>query len=370
MTDAWKTITKTLSVRVKDRHAKVLDCMAFEVNQVWNLANEIAYEAWHVPVPEVGWVQGAWRSAFDIQEELAGINKQRGWLIGSATIQEVIAVHGKSRKQFKKSKLRWRVSRGSRRNLGWVPFKSRAARFEGSKVRFAGQSFAVWDSYGLDAYKFRSGSFAQDARGRWYFNVQVEVPTQTTTPKGTSAIGIDLGLKDVAVSSDGDRLEAIRAYRDLEHKLGIAQRARKKKRVRAIHAKIRNRRKDALHKFSRKLVDRNAAIFVGNVSSAQLAKTRMAKSVLDAGWSTLRTQLQYKAMAQGVWFEEVDEAYTTQACSCCGHIGDGSPKGRAGLGIREWTCHACGIAHDRDINAARNILALGHQRLEGGIPRL
>ena len=370
MTDAAKTMIKTLSVRVKDRHAKVLDRMAFEVNQVWNLANEMSYEAWHVPVPGAGWIQGVWRSAFDIQKELAGINKALGWLIGSATIQEVIAVHGKTRNQFKKSKLRWRVSRGSRRNLGWVPFKSRAARFEGGKVRFAGHSFSVWDSYGLDAYKFRTGSFAQDARGRWYFNVQVEMPIQNTAPKGTSAVGIDLGLKDTAICSDGDRLEAVHAYRDLEQKLGIAQRAGKKKRVRAIHAKIKNRRKDAIHKFSSKLVNQHAAIFVGNVSSRRLAKTRMAKSVMDAGWGMLKTQLQYKAIAHGVWFDEVDEAYTTQACSCCGSLSPSSPKGRSGLGIREWTCQACGTRHDRDINAARNILALGHERLAGGIPRL
>ena len=368
LTDAGKAI-KTLSVRVKDRHVKVLDRMAVEVNQVWNLANEMAYEAWHIPVPEVGWMQGVWRSAFDIQKAMAGINKQRDWMIGSATIQEVIAVHAKTRSQFKRSKLRWRVSRGAKRSLGWIPFKSRAARFEGGKVRFAGQSFSVWDSYGLDDFKFRAGSFAQDGRGRWYLNVQVEAPVQPRS-EGTGAIGIDLGLKDVAVCSDGNRLEAIRAYRDFEQALGIAQRARKTNRVRAIHAKIKHRRKDALHKFSRKLVEQNAAIIVGNVSSSGLAKTRMAKSVLDSGWSMLRTQLQYKAMARGVWFEEVDETYTTQACSCCGHIGDSSPKGRAGLGIREWTCQACGTRHDRDINAARNILALGHERLAGGIPRL
>ena len=369
LTQAAKTIIKTLSVRVKDRHAKVLDRMAVEVNQVWNLANEMAYEAWHVPVPGVGWIQGAWCSAFDIQKALAGINKQRGWMIGSATIQEVIAVHAKTRNQFKKSKLRWRVSRGHKRSLGWVPFKSRAARFAGGKVRFAGQSFCVWDSYGLDGYRFRSGNFAQDARGRWYFNVQIEAPVPATT-QGASAIGIDLGLKDLAVCSDGTRLEGRKPYRTLEQKLGIAQRARQKQRVKAIHAKIKNQRKDALHQFSSELVKKNAAIFVGNVSSSHLAKTRMAKSVLDAGWSMLRTQLQYKAIAHGVWFEEVNEAYTTQACSCCGSIGPNSPKGRAGLGIREWTCYACGTTHDRDLNAARNILALGHERLAGGIPRL
>ncbi|EHQ53385.1 transposase, partial [Ectothiorhodospira sp. PHS-1] len=283
MTDAAKTVIKSLSVRVKDRHAKVLDRMAFEVNQVWNLANEMAYEAWHVPVPEVGWIQGVWLHPFDIQKALAGINKARGWLIGSATIQEVIAVHGKSRKQFKKSKLRWRVSGGPRRSLGWIPFKSRAARFEGGKVRFAGESFGVWDSYGLENFKFRAGSFSQDARGRWYFNVQVEVAAQERS-EGRSAVGIDLGLKDVATCSDGGRLSATQPYRTLERELGIAQRAGKKKRIKAIHAKIKHRRKDAIHKFSSMLVERHGAIFVGNVSSVSLAKTRMAKSVLDAGW--------------------------------------------------------------------------------------
>ncbi|WP_455380012.1 RNA-guided endonuclease InsQ/TnpB family protein [Acidihalobacter prosperus] len=362
-----KTTLKTLSLRVKDKHAKVLSSMAFEVNQVWNLANELSYEAWYIPVPFEGWIQGVWLRAFDIQKALSGINKARDWLIGSATIQEVIAVHGKSRRQFKTSKLRWRVSNGPKRNLGWIPFKARAARFEGGKVRFAGHSFGVWDSYGLDDYKFRAGSFAQDARGRWYFNICVEVSVEHRLPSGTSAIGIDLGLKDVATCSDGKRLEAHRSYRTLEASLGIAQRARKKNRVRAIHARVRNRRKDALHQFSSKLVKANAAIFVGNVSSAKMAKTRMAKSVLDAGWSMLRTQLQYKAIAQGVVFEEVDEAYTTQTCSCCGVISASSPKGRAGLGIREWTCVDCGAVQDRDINAARNILALGHQRLAGGI---
>lgn len=369
MTDTVKTMIKTLSVRVKDQHTAVLDRMAVEVNQVWNLANEMSCEAWRVPVPGFGWIQGEWLSAFAIQKATAGINKERGWIIGSATIQEVIAVHAKTRSQFKTSKLRWRVSSGARRSLGWIPFKSRAARFDGGKVRFAGHSFSVWDSYGLDKHAFRAGSFAQDARGRWYLNIQVEVPVQSL-PTGHKSISIDLGLKDLVVCSDGTRLEAVQPYRALEQKLGTAQRAGKKSRVRAIHAKIKNQRKNALHQFSSKIVKENAAVFVGNVSSAKLAKTRMAKSVLDAGWSMLRTQLRYKAIAHGVWFDEVDEAYTTQSCSCCGSISDNSPKGRSGLGIREWTCPACGTTHDRDINAAKNILALGHERLAGGIPRI
>jgi IS605 OrfB family transposase len=137
-----------------------------------------------------------------------------------------------------------------------------------------------------------------------------------------------------------------------------------------MHTRIKNRRADAIHKFSKKLVEENSFIVVGNVSSTGLAKTKMAKSVLDAGWSMLKTQLDYKSKAMQGEFLEVNEKYTTQPCSFCGVISDSSPRGRAGLGIREWTCAECGTEHDRDINAAKNILRLGHQTLAVGIPRL
>lgn len=359
--------TKTLSVRVKDRHANVLRQMAFEANQVFNLANELTSKAYSNAC-EAGPQKPVWLSAFDVQKMTAGIQKERNWTIGSATVQEVIAGHGKARQQFKRAKLRWRASSGVKRALGWIPFKSRAASWKNGQVKFAGHFFKVWDSYGLSQFEFRAGSFSQDSRGRWYFNVCVQVECATTT--ATGAVGIDLGLKDTAMPSTGEPLAAGRFYRDLESKLGKAQRARKKRRVKAIHAKIKNRRKDALHQFSSALVNAYAAIFVGNVSPSQLAKTKMAKSVLDAGWAMLKTQLEYKAIARSVVFEVVNESYSTQTCSCCGVIPASSPKGRAGLGIREWTCTECGVVHDRDRNAAMNILAAGHRRLAVGIPVL
>ena len=148
---------------------------------------------------------------------------------------------------------------------------------------------------------------------------------------------------------------------------GIAQRANKKRRVKAIHAKIANQRKDAIHKKTSSLVQEHAVIFVGNVNAKAMAKTRMAKSVHDAAWTTFRTQLKYKAIGRCVVFEEVDERFTTQTCSCCGLISASSPKGRAGLRIREWACGSCGAVHDRDTNAPRNILAAGLRRLAVGI---
>ena len=265
--------------------------------------------------------------------------------------------------------MNWRCSGGAKKALGWIPFKSGAAKWINGQVRYAGLFFKVWDSYGLSKFDFRSGCFSQDSRGRWYFNIAVQVEVVTRQAAG-GQVGIDLGLKTTATCSNGDSLARQDCYRNLELKLGKAQRAKNKKRVKAIRAKIKNTRKDAIHKFTSKIVKENSLIIVGNVSSQKLAKTKMAKSVLDAGWFMLKTQLEYKSITtQGV-FLEVNECYTTQTCSCCGLISQSSPKGRAGLRIREWTCAECGTTHDRYINAAKNILALGHKRLAVGIPVL
>ena len=176
------------------------------------------------------------------------------------------------------------------------------------------------------------------------------------------------GLEDLVATSDAEKVIAPQFYRGLEPKLAVAQRAGKKDRARAIHAKIANRRKDSLHQFSARLVRAYDTIFVGNVNASALAKTPRAKSVLDAGWSAFRTMLRYKCDFAGATFAEVNEAFSTQTCSVCDSR-SGS-KGIAGLGIRVWTCSECGTFHDRNVNAAKNILAAGRRRLAEGIPAL
>ena len=166
------TILKTLKVRIRDKHAPVLKQWAFECNQVWNEANAITAEYSYVPVPGVGWIRNNF-TAFDLAKSQAAFKKSCGFTIHSQTVQEVTEFHAKARKQFKKNKLRWRVSGGSRRSLGWIPFKSGAAVWKDGQVRYNKHYFKVWDSYGLSQYTFRSGSFTEDSRGRWYFNVVV-----------------------------------------------------------------------------------------------------------------------------------------------------------------------------------------------------
>jgi len=355
-----KLATKTLKVRVKDKHAKRLSAMSRSVNFVWNYINELSERS----IRE----RGKFLSGYDLQGYTKGAGKELN--LNSATLQMIGHEYVTRRKQFKKRKLNWRSSNGARRSLGWIPVRSDCVSYKSGQIFHNGQYYKIWDSYGLSGYKFKSGSFNEDARGRWYFNVVVEVEAERS--KGTASVGVDLGCKETATDSNGDGVKG-REYRKLEKQLGIAQRARNKRQVKTLHAKIKNRRADALHKYSRKLVNENAAIFVGNVSSKKLVKTKMAKSVLDAGWSELKRMLEYKCDHAGIHFEEVNESYTSVTCSCCNKRT--GPSGLEGLRIREWTCAQCGTMHNRDVNAAvniknigLNILALGHERLAAGIP--
>jgi len=121
-----------------------------------------------------------------------------------------------------------------------------------------------------------------------------------------------------------------------------------------IHRKTANQRKDALHKFSRKMVDQYQEIVVGDVSSTNLVKTKMAKSVLDSGWGMLKNFLDYKSQSAARNFSVVSERNTSRVCSSCGSAS--GPSGLRQLVVRSWICSECGDTHDRDVNAAKNIL--------------
>jgi IS605 OrfB family transposase len=213
--------------------------------------------------------------------------------------------------------------------------------------------------------KIGCGSFCEDSRGRWYINVPVEMAEAAQA--ANTRIGIDLGTKTLARLSSGGQIAMPGFHRAGEAKLATSQRARKSKRVKAIHAKIRNRRKDFLHKATTNLVRQYGFIAVGNVRPSKLAQTNMAKSVRDAGWSDLRTMLSWKSRLRGGGMcLEVSEHLTTQTCSECGCLPPSRPRGIAGLRIRDWICDDCGAVHDRDVNAARNILRIGLDALAEG----
>ena len=166
-------------------------------------------------------------------------------------------------------------------------------------------------------------------------------------------VGLDLGLKHTVATSDGEKLEAGHFYRKIEQKIAQAQRRGHKRQAKRLHRRAARRRKDALHKFSTRIVSQYQTVIVGDISSRKLVKTRMAKSVLDAGWGLLKAQLSYKGHAAGRSVIIVNERYTTQACSNCWALT--GPKGLGMLDVRTWVCAKCSVTHDRDVNGAKNI---------------
>lgn len=348
--------------RVKSNE-RTLNRWARACNYVWNFANDRQKDAIRFG--------RRWLTGFDLNKLTSGASKELG--VHSGTINAICEQYAKSRHQHKKPYLRYR----GKKSLGWVPMKGRDLRvIEGGKFKFAGVDFRVAYSRPIpEGAVIKDGTcFAQDALGHWYLSVVLDVSVGALPATGKS-VGIDLGLKDFATMSNGDAVEAPKIYRQLEERLAVAQRAGHTKQAKRIHKKIANQRNDFLHKLSRKVVNENDVIAVGNVNASGLAKTKLSKSVLDAGWSSFRSMLRYKSEHAGRTYAEVNEAYTSRVCSSCGCIPETSPKGAKDLGVRQWVCCECGAVHDRDVNAARNILSklvvgLGHETPEGGIPAL
>jgi IS605 OrfB family transposase len=341
---------RTLRLKVKAESYRWLEAAAVEVNQVWNWANATSMDA----ADRCRRAQPRYLSAFDLNNLSAGACKYFEH-IGADTIQRVNGEYVAKRRAAKRVRLRWRVSGGAQRSLGWVPFKAASLKRRGRYLRFCGKTFRVFESDRLEQAKWRDGCFARDAVGEWWLSVPVFV-ARKEVPPACQGVGVDLGCKEAAVSSDNDRLES-RCYRRLEGKIAQAQRRGHRRQAKLLHRRAANQRRDALHKFSTLLVRTYAQIFIGNVSAPQLTRTRMAKSVLDAAWGMLRTQLEYKCQQAAREFQVIDERYTTQVCGNCG--ARTGPAGVGQLALRHWECVDCGVVHDRDVNAARNILTAG-----------
>lgn len=343
----------TYKYRIKDNSArKTLRRHAYAVNQVWNYCNAVQRDV--ESRYRAGGPKRKWPTHFDLQKLTKGTSKLLA--IHAQTVGSVCEQFAKSRDKAKHS-LRFRASGGARRALGWIPFQKQSRQVENNTITYLGKQFRWFgDKRRPLPETAKGGAFVEDALGRWHVCFHVEVAEDR--PTGNAKIGIDLGLKSMAACSDGATIEAPRIYRRHEQRLAVAQRAGNKRRAKAIHAKIKECRKDFIHKATAKIARENALIAVGNVNSSTLAKTRMAKSVLDAGWSMFRAQLRYKASRHGAVYLDINEKFTTQTCSQCGALPPERPKGIAGLGIRAWDCSSCGASHDRDVNAARNILAL------------
>ena len=202
----------------------------------------------------------------------------------------------------------------------------------------------------------------RDSAGRYFASFVIET-RPAILPRAESVIGIDLGLKHFAVLSDGRKITAPRFLRRAEKHLNRAQRnlSRKQKgsmnrdkarvKVARVHARVADARRDFHHQLSTALIRENQAVAVEDLAVNGLGRTRLAKSIHDAGWSGFAGMLEYKARLYGREFHRIGRfTPTSQTCSVCG-VKDG-PKP---LHVREWQCRSCGAHLDRDINAAVNV---------------
>lgn len=302
---------------------------------------------------------------------------ERAWLgeVSAAVLQQALADASTAYRNF------FATLSGKRkgRKLGAPRFRSR--RDSRQSIRFtANTRFRVLNNERLRLPKIgdvpvrwsrelpsapSSVTVTLDATGRYHASFVVEVPDQPLSLVGRE-VGIDLGLAHFAVLSDGRKVDSPRFARKAAVKLRRAQKelarrqkgsANRRKSVRKVarcHARVGDTRRDWLHKLSTTLIRENQAVYVEDLCVVGLVRTRLARSVHDAGWSAFVGMLGYKARRHGRTFGKVDRWFpSTRTCSTCGAIGDKKP-----LHVREWSC-PCGVVHDRDINAAINILAAG-----------
>jgi putative transposase len=261
----------------------------------------------------------------------------------------------------------------SRRSRQSASYTRSAFSMRGGGLRLAktGASLRyIWSWPDVDVTKLNPTmvTIAREPDGCWYVTFTVDAATPEPLAKTGHAAGVDLGVKDFAVTSDGERIanprhlerkarNLARYQRRLAHcQRGSANRAKAAAKAARAHRKVRDARQDFLHRASTRLARENDVIVIEDLNvSGMVRNRRLARAISDCGWGEFRRQLGYKCERYGRELVVIDRWYpSSRTCSACGHL-----LAELSLSTRHWTCPSCGSRHDRDVNAAKNILAAG-----------
>ncbi|MFJ4633535.1 RNA-guided endonuclease InsQ/TnpB family protein [Streptomyces sp. NPDC088847] len=336
------------------------------VRKVYNLALAARSEAWtrqqRVNYDQTSAMLTAWKRT----EELAYLNE-----VSSVPLQQALRHLQKAFANFFGKRAKYPRFKSRKKSRKAAEYTTSAFRFRDGRLTLAKMAEPlgiVWSRPLPEGASPSIVTVSQDAAGRWYVSLVCEDPSLQPLPPTHAAVGVDVGLDHLLILSTGEKVSNPRHERRERARLAKAQRkfarkakgdganrAKARRKVARVYARITDRRRDHLHKLTTRLVRENQTIVIEDLAVQNMVKNgSLARAISDAAWSDFRSMLEYKAQWYGRAVIAIDRWFpSSKLCSVCGALQDTMP-----LHVREWACD-CGTTHDRDVNAAKNILAVG-----------
>ncbi|WP_330186176.1 RNA-guided endonuclease TnpB family protein [Dactylosporangium sp. AC04546] len=334
------------------------------VRLVYNMALQARTEAWTLRRERVGYnATSAMLTGWKKTGELAFLNE-----VSCVPLQQALRHLQVAFTNFFAKRARYPTFKSKKRSRRSAEYTTSGFRWRDGRLILAKMTEPldiVWSRPLPDGASPSMVTVSQDAAGRWFVSLLCEDVIEQTP--ATGAVGVDAGLDSLLALSTGekivnpkherrDRAALARAQRSLARKVqGSANRVKARLKVARVHARVTDRRRDYLHQLSTRLVRENQTIVIEDLTTRNMVKNhRLARAISDAAWRQFRTMLEYKTEWHGRNLVVVDRWFpSSKLCSACGALAERMP-----LHVRSWTCR-CGRIHDRDVNAARNILAEG-----------
>jgi putative transposase len=335
------------------------------VRKVYNLALEARTVAWYQRQERVNYnATSAMLTAWKKTEELAYLTE-----VSSVPLQQCLRHLQGAFTGFFEGRAKYPRFKSRKKSRRSAEYTSSAFRYGDGRLTLAKMRDPldiVWCRPLPEGAQPSTVTVSQDAAGRWFVSLLC-ADAIAPAPATTAAVGIDAGITSLVTLSTGekvtnprherhDRSRLAKAQGELSRKAkGSANRDKARRKVAKVHARIADRRRDFLHKLTTRLVRENQTVVIEDLTVRNMVKNHtLARAISDASWTELRSMLEYKCAWYGRELIVVDRWFpSSKLCGACGTI-----RAKLPLNVREWTCD-CGVLHDRDVNAAKNILAAG-----------